>query len=91
MSKRARPGASLQQRRPGKFIVLEGLDGAGTTTLLKGLQQTFAQRGLAIHATAEPSGGPLGLLLRQALGRKVTQKDGEPLAEDALALMFRRK
>ncbi len=66
----------------GRFIVLEGLDGAGTTTQLARLAQALRARGRTVHTTAEPSTGPVGQQLREALARKLTLPDG------ALALLF---
>lgn len=50
-----------------KFIVLEGLDGAGTTTQLKRLTALFEEHSIPCTATFEPSDGPIGLLLRSVL------------------------
>lgn len=57
----------------GPFIVFEGLDGAGTTTQL-GLLQGWIERVYSrrVFPTREPSGGPIGSLLQQALRRRVT-------------------
>ena len=47
-----------------KFIVLEGIDGAGTRTQIKRLVQTNPDKYIA---TAEPTSGPTGKFLRQML------------------------
>ena len=47
-----------------KFIVLEGIDGAGTSTQIKRLVQTNPDKYIA---TAEPTSGPTGKFLRQML------------------------
>ena len=47
-----------------KFIVLEGIDGAGTSTQIKRLVQTNPDKYIA---TAEPNSGPTGKFLRQML------------------------
>lgn len=58
----------------GHFVVLEGVDGAGTTTHTKLLADRLQQRSLPVHTTREPSDGPVGVLLRQILrGRVVVQ------------------
>ena len=73
----------------GKFIVLEGLDGAGTTTQLDRLAARVRALGLPVFTTREPSDGPLGHLLRQALaGRLVLPAGRGPLSAETLALMF---
>jgi dTMP kinase len=56
----------------GLFIVLEGVDGAGTTTQIQRLADVLRRRGLPVHATREPSDGPVGVMVRQILrGRLV--------------------
>ena len=75
--------------RQGKFIVLEGLDGAGTTTQLDRLAGKIRASGMAVFTTREPSDGPLGLLLRQALSGRLSLPAGRgPLSAETLALMF---
>jgi dTMP kinase len=51
------------------FITIEGLDGSGGTTQLAMLADAFAARepGREVVRTREPSPGPVGVLLRQAL------------------------
>ncbi len=51
----------------GHFIVIEGIDGAGTTTQAQLLGTWFRKRGLPVHVTREPTDGPVGSLIRQAL------------------------
>jgi dTMP kinase len=51
----------------GRLIVLEGLDGAGTTTQARILVDAVRARGKAAHLTREPSDGPVGRLLRSML------------------------
>lgn len=56
----------------GHFIVLEGIDGSGTTTQTGRLADALRARGLPAHTTREPSDGPIGMLIRQVLtGRLV--------------------
>lgn len=75
----------------GNFIVLEGVDGAGTTTHTKLLQAHFQTRGLPVRTTREPSDGPVGMLLRQILtGRIVVpgMRGGRPPSWTTMALLF---
>jgi dTMP kinase len=51
----------------GRFITLEGLDGAGKTTQLVWLVETLRARGKVIIQTREPGGTPLGEKLRALL------------------------
>jgi dTMP kinase len=51
----------------GTFVVLEGIDGAGTSTQAELLRAHFASRGLPAMVTREPTSGPVGSLIRLAL------------------------
>lgn len=55
----------------GNFIVLDGIDGSGTTTHCMLLAERFTDKGLPIHITREPSDGPVGVLIRQILTGRV--------------------
>jgi dTMP kinase len=70
------------------FIVLEGLDGAGTTTQAQRLVAALQAAGTRAHFTREPSDGPIGTLIRQALGRRLQLPDGSRLTPETLALLF---
>jgi dTMP kinase len=75
--------------RPGRLIVLEGLDGAGTTTQVERLAALLKAEGHAVLTTREPSDGPVGVLIRQALtGRVVLPQGAGPLAPETLALLY---
>lgn len=67
---------------PGYLIALEGIDGAGTSTQMVGLASYIQQLGFQVTSTAEPSPGPIGVLLRQALVGTIA------LGEATLALLF---
>ena len=51
----------------GKFITLEGIDGAGKSTHLAWLADFFRQRGIPVRITREPGGTALGEKLRLVL------------------------
>ncbi|MBX9904841.1 MAG: dTMP kinase [Burkholderiales bacterium] len=51
----------------GKFITLEGMDGAGKTTHLDWLREKLLARGMVLTITREPGGTPLGEALRKLL------------------------
>lgn len=55
----------------GHFIVLEGIDGAGTTTHTKLLINALREQGVPTHGTHEPSTGPVGVMLRQILSGRL--------------------
>lgn len=69
----------------GRFIVLEGIDGSGTTTQGRALAELFEQAGIAACFTWEPSSGPLGVLLREVMAGG---GDGVSRAWDCMALLF---
>ena len=66
----------------GLLIAVEGIDGAGTSTQMPGLAAYIAKHGREVITTAEPSTGPLGLLLRRGLRGEL------PMDEATLALLF---
>jgi dTMP kinase len=51
----------------GRFITLEGIDGAGKSTHAGFIVETLAARGHAVVATREPGGTPMGERLRDIL------------------------
>jgi dTMP kinase len=59
---------------PGRLIVIEGLDGAGTTTQVRMLHARLS-RTRSVYVTYEPSEGPVGLLIRAALEHRVRVDD----------------
>ncbi|OGP56153.1 MAG: dTMP kinase [Deltaproteobacteria bacterium RBG_13_61_14] len=77
---------------PGKFIVLEGIDGAGTTTQAERLAQWLRGRGLKVHLTREPSTGRVGQVIREWLAEPTLGAQVPPpallLRDHALALLF---
>jgi dTMP kinase len=64
---------------PGALIVIEGIDGAGSTTQSEMLMRWLARAGVPATFTSEPSKGPIGETLRLHLGRKLEL--GGPEAE----------
>jgi dTMP kinase len=54
-----------------KFIVFEGIDGAGKTTQINLLRETLEKRGFACYVTAEPTDMPSGKAIRRALAKEV--------------------
>ena len=77
------------------FVVLEGIDGAGTTTQSAILKERFAKDGQLAVLTREPSDGPIGVMIRQMLSRRIvlpvdpTRGNAqEPMTRQTLALLF---
>src|SRR3954470_11643587 len=77
---------------PGRFIVFEGLDGAGTTTQAKLLADRLQKQGRIVYLAHQPSEGPVGQLIRQILAGRAatTQADGKlgMVDERVMALLF---
>jgi len=64
------------------FIVVEGLDGSGSTTQCALLAKALRERNLAVHETYEPTDGPIGQLLRRFLTGNLSLDDA------TVALLF---
>jgi dTMP kinase len=73
---------------PPLFIVLEGIDGSGTTTQLGLLERHLQGCGRQVHPTREPSTGPIGRLLREILLGGHRSPAGQPVDGLAMALLF---
>lgn len=82
----------METERRGLLIVFEGIDGAGTTTQAAALRHRLSARTDPVVVTAEPSTGPVGMLVRSVLRGRVMGRDmwGRVSAFDrrALALLF---
>jgi dTMP kinase len=84
------PAAALSRRR-GRFIVVEGIDGAGSTTHSKRLSKVLRRRGDDVRLTCEPTAGPIGGLIRQVLQRRLFVPDAtgpRAFAWSTMALLF---
>lgn len=53
--------------RTGHFIVLEGIDGSGTTTQAGRVAAALRERGRTVVETHEPGSGPIGVEIRKLL------------------------
>lgn len=65
----------------GRFITLEGIDGAGKSTHVSLLAAAIVKRGHTVVTTREPGGTPLGERLRELLLH-------EPMTHDSEALLM---
>lgn len=70
-----------------RLIVIEGLDGAGTTTQARLIVEALRGKGRKAHLTREPSDGPVGKLIREMLVGKHAI-DGEKLSQTTFGLLF---
>jgi len=78
----------MMERKRGRFIVLEGIDGSGTTTQLDRAVSFVRSLGFPAVATQEPSRGPIGRLLREVLLGKLSMPDGTRMEGRTVALLF---
>jgi dTMP kinase len=72
----------------GRLIVLEGIDGSGTTTQTERLVMHLRRQGRTAVSTREPSGGPIGRLLREVLLGQHRMPGGESVDGRTMALLF---
>ena len=75
----------------GQLIVLEGVDGSGTSTQASRLFEALRARDYPVHLTREPSDGPVGVLIRQILTRRVVvpgRTGPRPPRMETMALLF---
>jgi len=70
--------------KPGHFITLEGIEGAGKSTVARALVEAIGARGLGVELTREPGGTPLAEQLRTVL----LARGGEPMAPVAETLLM---
>jgi dTMP kinase len=64
------------------LIAIEGIDGAGTTTLTRLLAESFDGSGISYTKGCEPTDSPIGLIIRKALSGET------PVLPKTLALLF---
>lgn len=76
-------------KRAGRFIVLEGIDGSGTTTQTALLVSRLRNETPAhVKATREPSDGPIGSLIRQVLTGRIVLPAGRAPGWQTMGLLF---
>jgi dTMP kinase len=69
----------------GRFITVEGIEGAGKSTSIETLRTHLEQRGIRVVCTREPGGTQLGEVIRELL----LSRDISPMHHDTeLLLMF---
>lgn len=64
------------------LVAIEGIDGAGTTTLSRLLAEYCTRENIAFTGTCEPTGGDIGKIIRAALS------GSSPVSPKTLALLF---
>jgi len=69
---------------PGRFLTLEGIEGAGKSTVAAAIATALRARGITVIATREPGGTPLAERLREV----VLQRGAETLSPQAETLLM---
>jgi len=64
------------------LVAVEGIDGAGTTTLTRNLSEALKKRNIHNETGCEPTDGPIGRIIRKALSGK------QPVEPETLAMLF---
>jgi dTMP kinase len=70
--------------KPGRFITLEGTEGAGKSSLSARLRQQLEKRGLEVLCTREPGGTPLAERIRTLL----LERGSEAISASAETLLM---
>ncbi|CAH2710192.1 Thymidylate kinase [Xanthomonas campestris pv. nigromaculans] len=75
---------TIELKPGGLLIAIEGIDGAGKTTLARSLATTLEAAGAHVVLSKEPTNGPWGTKLRQsaATGRLSADEEAELLIRD---------
>ncbi|MEE2877958.1 MAG: dTMP kinase [Pseudomonadota bacterium] len=68
----------------GIFITVEGGEGCGKSTLIRGLAEVLSQQGRTVKTTREPGGTPLAESVRQLVLSPPAEEAWSPLAEALL-------
>lgn len=72
-----------EEGHDGLLVVFEGIDGSGTTTQAERYAAHLRRKRRLVHVTREPSGGPVGTLIRLILTHRLnlpTAKHAETMA-----------
>lgn len=70
---------TTKSKKRGKFITLEGMDGAGKSTHIPNILAALKAHGLEVISTREPGGTPLGEDLRRLLLHDAMHPETETL------------
>jgi dTMP kinase len=72
----------------GRFIVIEGLDGSGSSTQAALLSERLIQAGKRTWLTSEPSAGPIGQMIRLFFSGRVVLPPAREVRDRQFAYLF---
>lgn len=78
-----KPTSAIRPTDAAPFIVVEGINGGGKSTLISGLAQWLAISNISHRCTREPGGTPVGQKLR-----KILLESEEPLCHESELFLF---
>ncbi len=58
---------TITNKKKGRFIVFEGIDGTGKSTQIKLLADRLRKNGIPVYETREPTDSPIGSIIRQIM------------------------
>lgn len=70
------------------FIVFEGIDGSGTSTQVELLKDFFTKNSHKAVTTAEPTNGPIGHLIKEALKKRIHISDDKKVFDKQMSYLF---
>ena len=71
------------------FVVLEGLDGSGTSTQARLLCEQLRMRyGKRVRVTSEPSSGPVGQMIRSSMSGRLRFSNTQAVFDRQMAYLF---
>jgi dTMP kinase len=82
---------NTEKSLPGVFVVIEGVDGCGSTTHSRLLAKALRSTEREVVLTCEPTSGPIGGLIRQILQHRLFVRDStgpRGFAWSTMALLF---
>jgi dTMP kinase len=72
----------------GQFVVFEGLDCSGSSTQAMLLAERLISLGRKVHVTSEPSGGPVGTLIRLFFSGRMILPESREVRDRQFAYLF---
>lgn len=73
---------------PGKFITLEGIEGAGKSTAIKHIKHFLTEQGITLVTTREPGGTDIAERIRSVLVMPAAEAEVETLTPITELLLF---